>query len=160
MTSCASFDLQLSGDYQPICTLACEIWTSSPTGLCGQTVTMDECMSTCQKQSSSWSSNYIDCLESTAMGTLQCTTEEVDKGVASWPSCYDAFSFAHTVPPSGEDGKDTDSPIWLPVYLTIAALAGATLGCILMYAMLHRPPEENQRKLSYLVEDAKESLLP
>lgn len=84
---CASFQLQLTSDYQPVCDYACAMWApsagnSAGGGICGVTVDNAVCRDTCVSQKWSW--NYVDCLEEYYMDDT-CTSP-------SQLQCYSAFS--------------------------------------------------------------------
>ena len=55
---CASFTLQTTSSYQPVCDAACEILT---TGLCGVAVDAAECVDSCVADQWTW--EYVLCLE-------------------------------------------------------------------------------------------------
>jgi hypothetical protein len=55
---CATFNLQTTSNYQPVCDAACDILTA---GLCGVVLGADECMNTCLADQWTWA--YVLCLE-------------------------------------------------------------------------------------------------
>ena len=57
-TLCATFTLQTTPDYQPVCDAACDILT---TGLCGVLLENGECLNTCLADQWTW--DYVSCLE-------------------------------------------------------------------------------------------------
>lgn len=63
---CASFTLETTASYQPVCDAACAILTD---GLCGVVVDPDECRDSCLTDQWTW--DYVLCLEEIDMrGTL------------------------------------------------------------------------------------------
>jgi hypothetical protein len=62
---CASFDLQTSDSYQPVCDAACDILT---TGLCGVVVSASECLDNCLADQWTW--EYVLCLEEIDMAGM------------------------------------------------------------------------------------------
>ena len=64
-SNCASFELSTSPSYNKVCATACSIWQR---GVCEQSVNYTICNTTCREQKWSW--EYVNCLESFAMGML------------------------------------------------------------------------------------------
>lgn len=64
-SNCASFELSTSPSYNKVCSAACSIWQR---GVCNQSVNYELCNKTCSEQAWSW--DYVNCLESFAMGML------------------------------------------------------------------------------------------
>ena len=61
--NCVSFELATSESYNKVCSTACSIWQH---GVCGQMQDFEVCSSTCQEQAWTW--DYVNCLESAAIG--------------------------------------------------------------------------------------------
>ena len=60
---CASFSLQLTGDYDPVCAETCQLLSSD--AVCGrEAISMEQCVGLCKKQSWSW--DFLTCLETYA----------------------------------------------------------------------------------------------
>ena len=55
---CATFTLQTSSNYLPVCEAACDILTE---GLCGVVVDPTDCMNSCEAEQWTW--EYVSCLE-------------------------------------------------------------------------------------------------
>mmetsp|Transcript_4919 Transcript_4919/g.9247 ORF Transcript_4919/g.9247 Transcript_4919/m.9247 type:complete len:916 (+) Transcript_4919:105-2852(+) len=112
---CATFTLQTSPSYQPVCSAACDILTP---GLCGVSLSLDECLDTCESEQWTW--EYVQCLEEIDMNE-NCDTA----------TCYNAAYFTST-----DNNCDDDMSAGTEgLVLSGVALGGILVGMAIMWLL-------------------------
>lgn len=112
---CASFSLETSPSYQPVCSAACDILTA---GLCDVSLPLDECLDTCESEQWTW--EYVQCLE------------EIDmSGNCETATCYNAAYFTATDSNCDDDVTATTEGL----VLSGVALGGIFVGMFIMWLL-------------------------
>lgn len=127
-SSCSSFKLVPTANYNPVCDTGCQLWSRPICG--GSPVDKETCLLTCASQQWTW--NYVECLEQA--GTA------CNEGTESTMQCFDAFAVATStgVESHPKESSGSRSVNMIALSSVLSALGGALVASTVAFMLMRQ----------------------